>query len=99
MTFDPIEIPLSFYECSDQFKAGSAIKLIVCFFSYQKNTRATVEDFGQVTYSLLLDAGRTNTRALFPKLGAPSMPTSVFCQGKHVQTIPSKFLSVWKTLC
>lgn len=43
MTFDPIEIPLSFYECSDKRKVGSAIKLNICFFSYQKNNKAKGE--------------------------------------------------------
>ncbi|XP_018431204.1 PREDICTED: integrin alpha-D-like, partial [Nanorana parkeri] len=69
MTFDPSEIPLSVYECSEQRKVGSLTKLAVCLYSYKKNIAVTVEDFGQVTYSLLLDAGRTNTRALFSNAG------------------------------
>ncbi|XP_040211787.1 integrin alpha-M-like [Rana temporaria] len=82
MTFDPIEIPLSFYECSDKRKVGSAIKLNICFFSYQKNNKAKVEDFGRVTYSLLLDAGRTNTRALFTSAGRSLNATKGLLSGQ-----------------
>ncbi|XP_077305923.1 integrin alpha-M-like [Lithobates pipiens] len=82
MTFDPNEIPLSFYECSDQRKVGGVIKLNVCFFSYKKNGKATVEDFGQVTYSLLLDAGRTNTRALLTGAGRSVNATKRLQQGE-----------------
>lgn len=83
MTFDPIEIPLSFFECSDQRKVGSVIKLNVCFFSYKKNNRATVEDFGQVIYSLLLDAGRTNTRALWTSAGRSLNATKSLLAGQE----------------
>ncbi|KAM9305073.1 integrin alpha-M [Gastrophryne carolinensis] len=64
MKFDPSEIPLTFYECSDSRRLGAITKVTLCFNSHLRNTQVTVADYGQLTYSLLLDAGRLNTRAL-----------------------------------
>ncbi|XP_068100173.1 integrin alpha-M-like [Hyperolius riggenbachi] len=75
MTFNPRQILLPSYECSEGRRLGTVTTLTLCFNSYPRNTRVIVADFGQLTYTLLLDAGRTNTRALFSTAGR-SMSTS-----------------------
>ncbi|XP_073505127.1 integrin alpha-M-like isoform X1 [Phyllobates terribilis] len=68
--FDPSEISRSLYECADDFhRHGPVTTITVCFTVHLKSKEVSGEDFGRLTYNVLLDTGRINTRALFSSGG------------------------------
>ncbi|XP_075034839.1 integrin alpha-M-like [Mixophyes fleayi] len=62
---EPREIPLSSYECSESSRKDPPTTINVCFTSALRSISATAGTSAQVNYTLLLDAGRTQSRALF----------------------------------
>ncbi|XP_077129781.1 integrin alpha-X-like isoform X2 [Ranitomeya variabilis] len=64
MTFKPLEFPLSSYECTDTRKQ-QVTEINVCFNQRLKSIKATGDTMASVEYNLLLDARRTQNRAVF----------------------------------
>ncbi|XP_063791533.1 integrin alpha-M-like [Pseudophryne corroboree] len=69
MSFDPSEIPLHSYECADLHREDAVTTMTICFARRVKNKGISGGYVGQLIYTLLLDAGRKNTRALFQNAG------------------------------
>ncbi|XP_069591285.1 integrin alpha-X-like [Ranitomeya imitator] len=64
ITFKPLEFPLSSYECTDTRKQ-QVTEINVCFNQRLKSIKATGDTMASVEYNLLLDARRTQNRAVF----------------------------------
>ncbi|XP_053327358.1 integrin alpha-M-like [Spea bombifrons] len=65
-TFEPKEIPLSVFECPDPTEQGKELMVNVCVFTSMRSDRHIGSFSTDLQYTLLLDHGRTQTRALFP---------------------------------
>lgn len=71
MTFTPPEFPLSSYECTDKIQPQE-MEIRICFNNELKSRKATAGTSASVQYTLLLDAGRTQTRAVFSQIAQPN---------------------------
>ncbi|XP_063791532.1 integrin alpha-M-like [Pseudophryne corroboree] len=65
MSTNPREILLSTYDCSVSNRKDPAITITVCFSRELRSSNANAGTSAQVQYTLLLDAGRTVSRAVF----------------------------------
>ncbi|KAM4026349.1 integrin alpha-M-like [Anomaloglossus baeobatrachus] len=70
MTFRPSEFSLSSYECTDTRKQQKT-EIHVCFNQRLKSLGATAGTMASVEYTLLLDARRTQSRAVFSATSNP----------------------------
>ncbi|XP_053550803.1 integrin alpha-M [Bombina bombina] len=73
MSFLPTEIPLKFYECPDPSERGKATDVSVCVDHSVRSPGVKGEVTAQLNYTLMLDAGRSQNRAVF----SPSARRSV----------------------
>ncbi|KAM3916708.1 integrin alpha-M-like [Leptodactylus fuscus] len=64
MGFKPSEFPLSSYECTDKIQKQTT-EILICFIRRLKSKGATDGILASVRYTLVLDAGRTQNRAVF----------------------------------
>ncbi|XP_056409901.1 integrin alpha-M-like isoform X2 [Hyla sarda] len=69
MTFSPHKFPLSSFECGENIQQHTT-EINVCFNNEQKSRGG--ETSASVQYTILLDAGRTQTRAVFSDTPQPN---------------------------
>ncbi|KAM4698727.1 integrin alpha-M-like [Rhinophrynus dorsalis] len=81
MTFEPSEILLASYECPDHKKGEAATRISVCVTSSLRSSTARGAVSAQLKYTLLLDAGRSQTRAVFDGSGRSVEKTLQLRQG------------------
>ncbi|XP_056409899.1 integrin alpha-M-like [Hyla sarda] len=86
ITFDPSEISRALYECADQHSQGPVSTITVCFTVHIRSKDVSGVNFGQLTYKMLLDARRANTRALFSGAGRSIEKTLTLHEGDHCQS-------------
>ncbi|XP_068103385.1 integrin alpha-D-like [Hyperolius riggenbachi] len=67
MKFSPPEIPLSAYDCARKARTEPAATVKVCFTKKLRSTGAKGEISAQVNFTLRMDAGLTQTRAVFSR--------------------------------
>ncbi|XP_066433279.1 integrin alpha-M-like [Eleutherodactylus coqui] len=85
MTFDPREISYTDYECADHHGQGPVTTITVCFTIHIRSKEVSDVNFGQLTYNVFLDAGRTNTRAVFSSAGRSIKKTLMLHEGDNCQ--------------
>ncbi|XP_044129507.1 integrin alpha-M-like, partial [Bufo gargarizans] len=85
MTFDPSEISHALYDCAEHHNQGPATTITVCFTIHIRSKGVLGVDLGLLTYNVVLDAGRTNTRALFSSAGRSIQKTVTLHVGHHCQ--------------
>ncbi|KAG9464555.1 hypothetical protein GDO78_019758 [Eleutherodactylus coqui] len=85
MTFDPSEISYTDYECADHHGQGPVTTITVCFTIHIRSKEVSDVNFGQLTYNVFLDAGRTNTRAVFSSAGRSIKKTLMLHEGDNCQ--------------
>ncbi|XP_075034844.1 integrin alpha-M-like isoform X5 [Mixophyes fleayi] len=92
MSFDPSEIHLKFYECTDHRRKGIVTTITVCFTNHMKNigiserANFTLHSVS-FSYALWLDAGRTNPRAVFTNAGSSintTLTNGAICQSHSI---------------
>ncbi|CAN2391106.1 integrin-mediated signaling pathway [Pristimantis euphronides] len=78
MSFNPSKFSFSSYECTDNFQPQKT-EVLVCFNSKMKSMGARAGTSASVNYTLVLDAGRTQNRAIFsnPPQPDPRMTSSL----------------------
>ncbi|XP_075687770.1 integrin alpha-M-like [Rhinoderma darwinii] len=81
MNFNPSEFPLSSYECTDNIQPLRT-EINVCFTKKLRSLGVTAGTSASLQYTLLLDAGRTQTRAVFS--GTPQTNTRVILASKEL---------------
>ncbi|XP_031749690.1 integrin alpha-D [Xenopus tropicalis] len=86
MTFNPAEIPISSYECPDADTTKAATTIVVCVTCTRKSPAGEVS--AQMTYTLLLDAGRVQKRAVFPGKEHSLQQTFPLRQGRNCIPYP-----------
>ncbi|XP_075687769.1 integrin alpha-D-like [Rhinoderma darwinii] len=88
MMFDPSEISRVLYECADHPTKGPVTTITLCFTIHIRSKEVSGVNFGQLTYNVLLDAGRINTRAVFSSAGRSIKRTLTLNKGDTCQHHP-----------
>ncbi|XP_041432339.1 integrin alpha-M isoform X2 [Xenopus laevis] len=84
MTFNPSEIPISSYECPDADTTKIATTIKMCVTCKRKTTAGEVS--AQMTYTLQLDAGRIQKRAVFDRTEHSLQKTFSLNEGHNCMT-------------
>ncbi|OCT64587.1 integrin alpha-M [Xenopus laevis] len=81
MRFTPSNIRLPFFECPNPTEKGAAAKITVCMTTSKRSTGDNGEVSALLTYTLLLDARRSTTRAIFDGTGRSKTETIQLREG------------------
>eukprot|EP00079_Xenopus_tropicalis_P017795 XP_004918207.1 PREDICTED: integrin alpha-D isoform X1 [Xenopus tropicalis] len=81
MRFTPGNIRLAFFECPNPTEKGAAATITVCLTTRKRSTGDNGEVSAQLTYTLLLDARRSTSRAIFDGTGRSKSQTVQLREG------------------